>query len=229
LARRPLARAVQHAEHRRARPDRRVPRDARFGQGRALMHGKTTIERGNTFRDLVASMLEAAGFVAETETREQFKKVDVRWRREDIDGLQKYLVEAKDHAGTLSKDECGTFVTEYGGLIDSGDADRAWLVSKGQLSADGRALVDNKRGCKAMTFAEFQRRLLGLDSYLHDLIVAYDNERIAEWYIPLHDDDEKDLEKTVRAWIEQDDALPLAIVAAYGKGKSTSRVILRRH
>jgi hypothetical protein len=43
----------------------------------------STIEKGNTFRNLVASMLEAAGFVAETETREQFKKVDVRWRRED--------------------------------------------------------------------------------------------------------------------------------------------------
>jgi hypothetical protein len=116
---------------------------------------ETTTEKGNAFRDLVASMLEAAGFVAETETREQFKKVDVRWRREDIDGLQKYFVEAKNHAGTLSKDECGKFLTEYGALIDSGDADRAWLVSKGQLSPDGRALVDAKRNCKAMTFAEF--------------------------------------------------------------------------
>jgi hypothetical protein len=44
----------------------------------------STIEKGNTFRDLVASMLEAASFVAETETREHFKKVDVRWRREDL-------------------------------------------------------------------------------------------------------------------------------------------------
>jgi hypothetical protein len=30
---------------------------------------KTTVAKGNAFRDLVASMLDAAGFVAETETR----------------------------------------------------------------------------------------------------------------------------------------------------------------
>jgi hypothetical protein len=184
------------------------------------MH-ESTIAKGNAFRDLVASMLEAAGFVAETETREKFKKVDVRWRREDIDGLQKYFVEAKDHAGTLDKEECGKFATEYGTLIESGDADRAWLVSKGQLSADGRALIDSKRGCKAMTFVEFQRRLLGLDSYLHDLTIAYDNDKIADWYIPLQTEDGEELEKIVRDWLEEPDALPIAIVAGYGKGKST--------
>jgi hypothetical protein len=182
---------------------------------------QSTLEKGDSFRDHVASMLEGAGFVAETETREQFKKVDVRWRREDIDGQQRYLVEAKDYTGTLGKDQCTEFVAEYGTLVENGKADRAWLVSKGAISADGRALVDDKRGCKAMTFAEFQRRLLGLDSYLHDLIAAYDADKIADWYIPLHTEEGADLEKVVREWIEEDDALPLAIVAGYGKGKST--------
>src|SRR5262249_2346413 len=110
----------------------------------------TTIQKGDTFRDLVASMLEAAGFIAETETREHFKKVDVRWRREDLDGPLKYFVEAKDHAGTLGMDECREFLQDYGTLVDGGHADRAWLISKGQLSPDGRAMVDEKRGCKAM-------------------------------------------------------------------------------
>jgi hypothetical protein len=183
--------------------------------------GETTVQRGNAFRDLVASMLEGASFVAETETRENFKKVDVRWRREDLDGPLKYFVEAKDYEGTLGLAECREFVMDYGSLVESGEADRAWLVSKGPISPDGRALVDAKRGCKAMTFAEFQRRLLGLDSYLHDLIASYDAEKIADWYIPLHADDGSDLEKVVRDWIGEADALPLAIVAGYGKGKST--------
>lgn len=182
---------------------------------------ESTTQKGNAFRDLVASMLEAASFVAETETREEFKKVDVRWRREDLDGPLKYVVEAKDHEGTLGLPECREFVVDYGTLIDKDDADRAWLVSKGPISPDGRALVDGKRGCKAMTFAEFQRRLLGLDSYLHDLISSYDVEKIAGWYVPLKTEDGVDLEKVVRDWIDEADALPLAIVAGYGKGKST--------
>lgn len=183
--------------------------------------GESSIQKGNAFRDLVASMLESAGFVAETETREKFKKVDVRWRREDLDGPLKYFVEAKDYEGTLGLAECREFVADYGGLIESADADRAWLISKGSISPDGRALVDAKRGCKAMTFAEFQRRLLGLDSYLHDLVASFDAEQIADWYVPLHAEDGADLEKVVRNWIDEADALPLAIVAGYGKGKST--------
>ncbi|WP_271669543.1 NACHT domain-containing protein [Bradyrhizobium sp. CCBAU 51627] len=183
--------------------------------------GQNTIEKGNAFRDLVASMLESASFIAETETRENFKKVDVRWRREDLDGPLRYFVEAKDYEGTLGLAECREFVSDYGALIESNDADRAWLISKGPISPDGRALVDAKRGCKAMTFAEFQRRLLGLDSYLHDLIASFDAEQIADWYIPLHTDDDADLERVVRKWIEEADALPIAIVAGYGKGKST--------
>ncbi|MHC6153116.1 restriction endonuclease [Bradyrhizobium elkanii] len=177
--------------------------------------GESSIQKGNAFRDLVASMLESAGFVAETETREKFKKVDVRWRREDLDGPLKYFVEAKDYEGTLGLTECREFVADYGGLIESADADRAWLISKGPISPDGRALVDAKRGCKAMTFAEFQRRLLGLDSYLHDLIASFDAEQIADWYVPLHAEDGADLEKVVRNWIDEADALPLAIVAGF--------------
>src|SRR5215831_18819707 len=85
------------------------------------------------------------------------------------------------------------------------------------LSPDGRALVDAKRGCKAMTFAELQRRLLGLDSYLHDLVNAYAADKIDEWYIRPETDGGADLEQVVRDWIEEPDALPLAIVAGYGK------------
>lgn len=185
-------------------------------------HGnQTTIQKGNAFRDLVASLLESAGFSAETETREQFKKVDVRWRREDLDGPLKYVVEAKDHVGTLGMDECREFLVDYGSLVDSRHADRAWLISKNQLSPDGRAMVDNKVGCKAMTFAEFQRRLLGLDSYLHDLVDSYAAEKITDWYVPLHSNNDLSLEKVVREWLDEPDALPLAIVAGYGKGKST--------
>jgi len=65
---------------------------------------QSTIERENVFRDLVASTLEAVAFVADTEIREDHKKPDVRWRREYIDGSIHYLVEAKDHSSTLTRE-----------------------------------------------------------------------------------------------------------------------------
>ena len=103
-------------------------------------------------------------------------------------------------------------------------ADRAWLVSRGPISPDGRQMIDGERGLKAITFAEFQRRLLNVDKYLQDLILSYDGDRIAEWYVPPHDETGQDLETIVREWMVDDDALPLAVIAGYGKGKSTSSV-----
>jgi hypothetical protein len=78
---------------------------------------ESKVEKGNAFRDLVASMLDAAGFVAEAETRERFKKVDIRWRREDIDGPVRYVVEAR--SGPLGMTECREFLTEYGRLSNA--------------------------------------------------------------------------------------------------------------
>lgn len=181
----------------------------------------STIEKGDAFRDLVVSLLEAAGFAAESELRVDYKKVDARWRRDDIDGPRFYALETKNYEANLGKDECVKFAYEYGNLVDSGIIDHAWLISKGPLSPDGRAAVNAKRGLKAFTFAEFQRRLLGLDNYLRDLSGRYENDQIANWYVPLHSDDGAPLEGLVRAWIEEREALPLAIIAGYGKGKST--------
>lgn len=185
------------------------------------MDTTSTVEKGNAFRDLVVSMLEAAGFASESEIRKNFKKVDAIWRRDDIDGPRLYGIETKDYKGTLTKDECINFAYEYGALVDDGTLDSAWLVSKGEISPDGRAAVDAKRGLKAFTYAEFQRRLLGLDNYLRDLLGRYDNSRVADWYVQLHTDEDVPLEEVVRTWLAAEDLPPMAIIAGYGKGKST--------
>lgn len=187
----------------------------------AGMKRTSTIDKGDTFRDLVVSMLEAAGFAAQSEIRKDYKKVDAIWRRDDIDGPRLYAIEAKDYSATLNKDECVAFAYEYGTLVDKGEIDSAWLVSKGEISPDGRAAVDAKRGLKAFTFAEFQRRLLGLDNYLLGLLGKYQNSSISDWYVPLHTDEDAPLEEVVLSWLEKDDLLPMAIIAGYGKGKST--------
>ncbi len=185
------------------------------------MRPKSTIEKGNTFRDTVNSMLEAAGFSARSEVREGFKKADIVWLREDLDGPKRYAVEAKDYSSNLQKSECLEFVVEYGTLVENGKIDSAWLISRGDISADGRALISAKRGLAVFTFAEFQRRLLGLDGYLRDMLQRYDQSRVENWYVPLHTEEDVDLENLLFQWLSSESALPLAIIAGYGKGKST--------
>ena len=181
----------------------------------------STVGKGNSFRDTVGAMLAAAGFDPESEVRAEWKKADIRWNRQDIDGPVRYFVEAKDYERNLTKPDCQEFVADYSPLIQKRYADRAWLISNSEISPDGRALIEADPNLRCMTFTEFQRRLLGIDAYLQNLMAEYDNDHISEWYVPLFTDDEKDLESFVRDWIAEPQALPLAIVAGYGKGKST--------
>jgi hypothetical protein len=94
---------------------------------------RSTTDEGNSFRDQVCSLLAAAGFnEIKAEVRADFKKVDASsvWSSDSILGTLRFLIEAKNYTGTLSKDECSNFVTEYGALVDDGHADHAWLISK---------------------------------------------------------------------------------------------------
>jgi Restriction endonuclease len=181
----------------------------------------SSAQRGNAFRALVASLLEAAGFIAESEIRVNHNKVDVRWRREDIGGPVRYLVEAKDCEATVSMPACREFVADYGTLIEARQADRAWLVCKGPISQDGRALVDSKRDLNCLTFSEFNRKLMGIDSYLHDIVAGFDAEGTANWYIRPYTTENEDIENKIRHWMDEHNAPQIAVVSGYGKGKST--------
>ena len=182
----------------------------------------STVEKGNAFRDHVAGMLAAAGFRVETEVRRDFKKVDIVAVRQNLGEPETYLIETKNYNGNIVKEDANDFIANYGTLIENRAADRAWFISMSDISPDARALINAKRSCKAMTYKEFQRIILGVEPYLHDLVSSYQRDKIAEWYVrPRTESDGTDLEGTVRQWLAEPTTEPLAIVSGYGKGKST--------
>lgn len=180
------------------------------------------LKRGNEFRDLVDRVLAAAGFRTSVESRVDFKKVDniAIWTRDEIQGPARYAFEAKDFSGTLPKDECAEFASEYGILVRNRSADCAWLVSRGPISPDGKALIE-AAGLRCSTFLEFQRRLLLLDGYLGDLVAEFDATKTSSFYIKPETSDGNDLEGLVRDWMDEENASPLFVLGGYGKGKST--------
>lgn len=183
----------------------------------------STVQDGNAFRDLVERVLIVAGFRTEPEVRTDFKKSDIRgvWSYDALRGPERFLFETKAIEGNLPKSECLEFVAEYGALIRKGEAERAWLISKGPVSPDARALVQADPNLVCWTFAELQRRLLLLDGYLRALGKERKNERLEEYYIRPETIAGADLETYVRQWIATDRAAPLFVIGAYGKGKST--------
>src|SRR5713101_765478 len=127
----------------------------------------STTAKGNAFRDEVAGLLSAAGFNAVTETRSGFKKIDVRgrWEKWLFGQRLTIAVEAKDYDKALPLSECTSFVTHYGTLVREGLVDRAWLVSRGPLTPDGRLLIETSQpaGLACYTFEELQRAIFNVD------------------------------------------------------------------
>src|SRR5262245_48047267 len=93
-------------------PNARLTTTLRSRIDRARRRMESTVDKGNRFRDLLVSMLEAAGFAAEGEVRVGHKKVDTKWRREETDGSVQYLVEAKDYESTIDLDLCRDFLSD---------------------------------------------------------------------------------------------------------------------
>ncbi|KTT68051.1 NACHT domain-containing protein [Sphingomonas sanguinis] len=187
------------------------------------MEKKNTSARGNAFRDALEKVLSAAGFVTTAETKVGHKNVDVAaiWCRDEMAGEQRYAFEAKDFAGTLPASECSSFVSDHLPYLLDNTIDRAWLISNGPVAPGGREVVKRHRGLGVMTFTELQRRLLLIDAYLKDLVEQHDRSELARYYVRPETSDGKDLEACVEAWISTDNAPPLFVLGAYGKGKST--------
>jgi NACHT domain/Restriction endonuclease len=187
------------------------------------MAGTSTTAKGNAFRDTLEKVLSAAGFTTSTETKIGQKNVDVAavWTKDDVAGEQRYVFEAKDYKGTLPAKECNEFVSDHLPLLQEGAVDRAWLISRGPIAPGGRAAADRHRGLQIITFIEPQRRLLLIDSYLKDLITAYEQSRLESYYVRPETAGGEDLENYINDWMDKADAPPLFVLGAYGKGKST--------
>lgn len=189
------------------------------------MSGKqSTVATGNEFRDYVAGLLVSAGFQkVETEVKLDGDKLDVvaHWQRDEIDGERRYSIEAKNYGGTLPIVECNHFIHAHSKLISKNLVDRGWLISKGQISPDGRKNIEDEANLKCFTIDEFRRQILSVDRYLKDIIREDNNKNISDYYIQPHTENNVNLEGLVRDWVDEDGVEPLAIIGGYGIGKST--------
>jgi hypothetical protein len=115
------------------------------------------------------------------------------------------------------------FAAQYGNLIKKGLIDRAWLVSHGPISAEGRNEIRTMPGrtLDCFTFVELQRKLFLIDNYLADITATYRSSALSTYYVQPTLLDGTDLETFVLDWLDDEAAFPLAIVGGYGQGKST--------
>jgi hypothetical protein len=184
---------------------------------------ESTTARGNSFRDRVAQLLQAAHYDGvTTERRIGGKKLDVYFEQRTITETRRIAVECKDYGRPLTTEQIRKEIyLDYHMLIEAREIDRVLIVAPLALNADAQEFVRTAPGFTFKTFAQLQNDVMNFGSYLQTMRAQFHEQGLDTYYVKAKLSDGSDLEGKVDAWLEETAAPPIAILAGYGMGKTS--------
>lgn len=181
----------------------------------------STTEKGNAFRDIIAEFMRAAGYYVETEVNIDGKNVDVLARKKVQFREERIGIEAKDYDGNLPVDKANAFVFEYGNLVRNGKLSLGLLVTRQDVTPQGRLPIQNTQGLKHLTWTNLQSEIFRAEQYLQAVQREFRESGVEHYYIPPRTSRGRLLHEDVADWMSGSNANPLVILGGYGTGKST--------
>jgi hypothetical protein len=184
---------------------------------------QSTTAKGNSFRDRVAQLLQAAHFDGvTTERRIGGKKLDVYFEQRTLTETRRIAVECKDYGRPLTAEQIRKEIyLDYHVLLEARKIDGVLIVSPLALNADAQELVRTATGFKFKTFAQLQNDVMNFGSYLQSMRAQFHEQGLDTYYVKAKLSDGSDLEEKVAAWLNEPIAPPIAILAGYGMGKTS--------
>ncbi|MFM0390176.1 hypothetical protein, partial [Paraburkholderia dipogonis] len=143
----------------------------------------TTIDRGDRFRDSVASILKTKYPDVVTEVRKGSKKVDIVFTRYEFGRRMTFGVECKDYSRPLTKEHLLEIYADYGPLVESKLLDHVIVVASRDIAADPRAYVDSVRWLSFQTDRQLEADLLGLRDYIEILAELFNEAELGSYYV----------------------------------------------
>lgn len=184
---------------------------------------ESTTAKGNSFRDRVAQLLQAAHFDGvTTERRIGGKKLDVYFEQRTLTETRRIGVECKDYGRPLTTDQIRKEIyPDYHMLIDAGEIDGVLIIAPLALNSDAQEFVRTARGFTFKTFAQLQNDVMNFGSYLQTMRAQFHEQGLDTYYVKAKLSDGSDLEDKVADWLDESAAPPIAILAGYGMGKTS--------
>ena len=163
------------------------------------------------------------------EIRLAHKKIDLMLDGHRYGRRWRTAVECKAYARAMHMSEVAKVIAEYRPLIDGRQVEEVLLVTRSGLSPDAEALMQNERAFAHMTLTGLSNDVLDLSAYMQGLRDSYDHspDGIAEYYVPVLVEGHTDLYEYLTDWISDGDK-PIAVLGAYGTGKSTFALYFAR-
>lgn len=182
----------------------------------------STTEVGDRFRDEVAELLKAAGYIATTEILEDHKRIDVVFEQISFGKRRRYAVEAKNWKRPLDHGDLEKIYAGYASFVLKRQIDELLIISPHELrSPAAKAFIRDTPGVAHLSFKQFQESMMGFSEYLAAFIHNHTEDGLESYFIPPQIEGDIDLERYVDDWIESDNNNPIAIIASYGMGKTS--------
>lgn len=173
------------------------------------------------FERAVRDLLALSG-VTTGELQLSHKKVDLLLEGHRLGRRWRTAVECKAHGKRLTLSQTGRIVNDYRPLIEQRHVEEVLLVTQEGLSPSSETLLYGEPAFAHLTYTELSNEILDLSGYNRDLIASYSDSPtgISHYYIRARTADGTDLQGFLEDWVVGGDG-PIAILGAYGTGKST--------
>lgn len=183
----------------------------------------SSVQRGDKFRDSIATLLRTKHHDAQTEVTLGWKKVDIVFSHESFGRLVRVGVECKDYETAITKDKLLPFVQEYNQLVEKGHLNMVLFVISKPASAAASLMTSDYAWLRLVTREQLEQQLLGINRYVHDLQLRFSNEGLDSYYVEGRIENESGSAlEVVERWIhDETQRQPIAVMGGYGKGKSS--------
>lgn len=191
---------------------------------------------GDALRDEAANLLAARFGRPIREKLIAGKKVDLSFQKRAFGKNETMVVEAKDLAGNLGRDQAVQIWADYEPVLREAAPANLLLVTRRGLSSAAQTYVDSQPLMRHQTIWELENEMMGLTDYVRSLTDLFDREGLSHYYVPgrlrlAHYGPGEGVRTTasvdavafdtISAWLDGDDMRPLAVLGGYGAGKTS--------
>ncbi|WP_293824679.1 hypothetical protein [uncultured Brevundimonas sp.] len=189
---------------------------------------------GSALRNEAANYLSGLYGNGRTEVLISGKKVDGVFERDDFGSRETIILEAKDYARPLHRDDLKAIWSDYETVLDEVRPAKLLVVSRHGLAPGAQTYLDTRPAMRHRTIWELEDEVLGLRSHTQTMAAAFDEGGLSRFYIEAraaevaYDADMAESEgevvsliAEVVSWLASEDSTPLAILGGYGAGKSS--------
>src|ERR1700722_374088 len=185
----------------------------------------TNTFKGTEFERRVASLLRSSTGYRNLQEQQHIRGVNVDMTFQKQWRPHKYLtigVECKDWKSGLDRNALMEICFSYRPLLDNKDIDELWVITPNPVHATVQEFANGMSNIALFHINELEQDIIDFSIYAHYLIRQFDEEKLRQYYVqPRQYNSAKRIHDTILSWLAIDSAMPAAIWAGYGIGKTS--------